>query len=1040
VGERSTIGKLIAASLVAVFALLGAIFFEPFESVLAWVQRYERWPVDEIIIVSAVLTLVFGFYYSWRKRGQLQREVAERQRESAERERELAEHKRTEEELRRSEARYRAIVTGSPVALFALDQEGTFTLSEGQGLEVLGLEPGKVIGRSIFEMYSDTPQIVQNVRLALGGRPSSAVMEVDGMAFETWYSPFRENGIFSGVIGVVTDVTERKRVHDRLSESERRLSTLLSNAPAYLYRCRNEPNWPNEFVSDYALELTGYTPNELTDGSVMFGNLIVEEDRQRVWEEVQAALCGRRRFVLHYAVRRGDGEIRHVEESGQGVYREDGEVEAIEGVVYDVTERVRAEEALREAKERYRTLVEQIPAVIYIDWADGSDEPLYTSPQIEGMLGYTPDEWLTGRLWEKRLHPDDRERVLAADERFEAGGEFFSEEYRLLAKDGSVVWVREGAVLIRDEAGEPLYWQGVIFDVTERLEAEKALRRSEASLAEAQRIAHVGSWEWDPRTGELSWSDEIFRIYGFEPQQFVPTFERLMEVVHPADREILRQNVDRALNQGEPYDFEHRIVRPDGEVRMVHRQAEVMRDESGEPLRMVGTVHDITERKALEERLQHQALHDPLTGLPNRVLFVDRLRHALKRAKRRGAEVAVLFMDLDNFKVINDSLGHKTGDRVLVAASKRIRALLRPEDTVARFGGDEFVILLEELEDTGGVIRVAERISEELRVPFIFGGRQLFVTASIGIVTGNIDGRHAADLLRNADLAMYRAKHAGKARFEVFEEAMNARAIERLELGNDLRRALERHEFVLHYQPQVELKGGKIVGFEALLRWEHPERGLILPSEFVTVAEETGLIVPIGRWVLEEACRQTKEWQEQYPAEPLVACCINLSARQFQDPGLTRTVAQVLEETGLEPRSLGLEITESTAMGDAPATAAELEELQNLGVRVVIDDFGTGYSSLSYLERFPVDYIKIDRSFVDRLDEDPGAAVLVSGVIRLAHALGLKVIAEGVESAQQLEQLQRMRCDIAQGHLFKKSLPSEAAGALLETRHVTFRA
>jgi diguanylate cyclase (GGDEF)-like protein len=340
-------------------------------------------------------------------------------------------------------------------------------------------------------------------------------------------------------------------------------------------------------------------------------------------------------------------------------------------------------------------------------------------------------------------------------------------------------------------------------------------------------------------------------------------------------------------------------------------------------------------------------------------------------------------MDLDNFKLINDSLGHKTGDKVLVAASKRIRGLLRPEDTVARLGGDEFVILLEDVEDAEGAIRVAERISKELRAPFFFGERQLFVTASIGIVTGGINGEYAADLLRDADLAMYRAKHAGKARYEVFEAAMNARALEGLELGNDLRRAIERHEFVVHYQPQVDLRNGEIVGFEALLRWEHPEHGLLLPSEFVTVAEETGLIVPIGRWVLEEACRQTKEWEEQHPGERLVAAGVNFSARQFQDPELTRTIAKVLEETGLEPRSLDLEITESTALGDAPTTAVALEELQDLGVRMVIDDFGLGYSSLSYLERFPVDYIKIDHSFIDRLDGDSGAAVLVSGVIRL---------------------------------------------------------
>jgi len=1019
VGTWTRIGKVVAVSLIAVGALLAASFYQPFEGLLAWTQRYERWQVDEIVVVSILLAVVFGLYYSWRKREQLRREVAQRE--------------RVDEALRTSAARYRAVVASLPVSLFAVDSEGVFTLSEGKGLEALDLGPDSVVGRSIFETCQDLPEIVENVRRALAGQTLNALLEVDGSTFETWYSPVRENGELSGVLGVAVDVTERTRAEEELRESERRFTTLLSNAPAYLYRCLNEPGWPNEFVSDYAFELTGYTPEELTGGSVMFGDLIVEEDRQRVWEEVQAALAERGRFGLRYAIRRRDGEIRQVEEHGQGVYGEDGEAEALEGVIFDVTERERTEERLREAEERYRTLVEQIPAVTYIDLADGSNTPLFTSPHIEEMLGYTPDEWMANRLWETRLHPDDRERVLAADERFEAGEELYSEEYRLLARDDRVVWVREEAVVVRNEAGEPLYWQGVIIDITGRKEAEEALRRSESTLSEAQRIAHVGSWEWDPRTGQVSWSDEVFRIYGLAPQEFAPGFERLLEVVHPEDRKLLSENLNAALHRGEPYDFEHRIVGPDGEVRVVHRQAEVVRDERGKPLRIVGTVHDITERKALEERLEHRALHDTLTGLPNRALFVDRLRHALTRTKRRRGEVAVLFMDLDDFKIINDSLGHRTGDRVLVAASKRIRALLRPEDTVARFGGDEFVVLLEDVEDADGAIRVAERISKELRAPFFFGGRQLFVSASVGIVTGGVKGEHAADLLRDADLAMYRAKHAGKARHAVFEEAMNARALERLEMEHGLRRALERKEFVVHYQPIVRLGTGKIPGFEALLRWEHPERGLLAPEEFVPLAEETGLIVPIGKLVLEEACFQAKEWQERHPFVPSVAVCVNLSAKQFREPDLTETVARILEETGLEPGSLFLEVTESAAMSDAPTTVAALEELQDLGVRVLIDDFGTGYSSLSYLERFPLDYVKIDRSFVGKLDEDLGSAVLVSGMIDLAHALRSEVIAEGVETEEQLERLRGVGCDLAQGFHFSEPLPGEAAGALLET-------
>jgi diguanylate cyclase (GGDEF)-like protein len=383
----------------------------------------------------------------------------------------------------------------------------------------------------------------------------------------------------------------------------------------------------------------------------------------------------------------------------------------------------------------------------------------------------------------------------------------------------------------------------------------------------------------------------------------------------------------------------------------------------------------------------------------------------------------VMFMDLDNFKVINDSLGHEAGDRLLVAATKRIRTILRPEDTLARLGGDEFVFLLEDTE-LDGAIRVAERILGKLRKPFPLSGRQLFVTASIGVAEGGHENR-PADILRDADLAMYRAKHSGKARYAVFEEAMNARALERLELEHGLRRAVERNELAIHYQPEVSLSTGKIVGIEALVRWEHPERGLLYPEQFVPVAEETGLIVPIGEAVLEEACRQAKGWQERWPSDP-PALCVNISARQFKEPGLAHSVARVLEETGLEPSNLLLEVTESTAMRDALTTAAALEDIQQFGVRMVLDDFGTGYSSLSYLERFPVDYVKIDPSFVGRLGKHPRAEMLVSGIIGLVHALGLKVIAEGVETEEQLELLRTAGCDLAQGYLFSKPLRGEA--------------
>jgi polar amino acid transport system substrate-binding protein len=497
----------------------------------------------------------------------------------------------------------------------------------------------------------------------------------------------------------------------------------------------------------------------------------------------------------------------------------------------------------------------------------------------------------------------------------------------------------------------------------------------------------------------------------------------LHDILPTKTAEELLGYIRRSLESGETVKAEYSLSIDGGEKWFEGTITPLSRES------VVFVGRDITERKRMLELFQHQALHDPLSDLPNRTLFTDRLRHALARTKRRQQSLAVLFMDLDNFKVINDSLGHKVGDRLLVAATKRMRRVLRPEDTVARLGGDEFVFLLEDT-DLTGASRVAERLLEQLREPYYLGGRELFVTASIGITVGDGDGKRAADLLRDADLAMYRAKHSGKARYAVFDETMNAQALERLELEHGLRRAVERNEFVVHYQPEVSLATRKIVAFEALARWEHPERGLLLPEQFVPVAEETGLIVPIGEAVLKEACRQAKEWHELWPSDP-TAVCVNLSARQFREPSLTESVARILDVNGLEPSSLFLEVTETTAMSDAPATAAALEELQNLGVRTILDDFGTGYSSLSYLERFPVDYVKIDRSFVGGLGEYSGAEMLVSAVISLAHALGLKVIAEGVETEEQFERLREMGCDLAQGHLFSEPLTAKEATDLL---------
>jgi diguanylate cyclase (GGDEF)-like protein len=429
------------------------------------------------------------------------------------------------------------------------------------------------------------------------------------------------------------------------------------------------------------------------------------------------------------------------------------------------------------------------------------------------------------------------------------------------------------------------------------------------------------------------------------------------------------------------------------------------------------------------DQLTRQAFQDGLTNLPNRALFMDRLAHALARTERRAQHVAVLFLDLDRFKVVNDSLGHGMGDQVLVESSQRLLDCVRPEDTVARLGGDEFAILLEDLDSTEGATSVAQRVTESLEKPFLLDGREVFVTMSVGVALNTRRPITPEELLRDADFAMYRAKGKGKNRFEVFDPETSVPALSRLDLELDLRGALTRGEFVLYYQPVVHLGSGRIIEVEALVRWQHRERGLLQPDEFISLMEETGLIVPVGAWVLGEACRQLEEWTAQFQHQPPLTMSVNLSARQLQDPGIVMAVENALAESHLDPACLKLEITETVVMQDAPATLEMLHALKALGVQLAIDDFGTGYSSLGYLKRFPVDTLKIDRSFVQGVDLDAEDTAIVRAVISVAKSLNLSVTAEGIENDAQLVSLQKLGCDRGQGFLFARPL---AAGILRE--------
>jgi diguanylate cyclase (GGDEF)-like protein/PAS domain S-box-containing protein len=816
------------------------------------------------------------------------------------------------------------------------------------------------------------------------------------------------------------DRTEALDSAARLAEAEDRFRAAFEDAAIGMAITSLDGRWLR--VNPAMCALLERPEEELVGRPVL---AVVHPDDQPLALAAQEAMRTGERLTTMDEKRyvRPDGSVVWVLRSGSLV--RDGEAPAyFISQAIDVTRRRHAQEALRASEERFRALAGAAPSGVWS--TDLFDACVYANDRLAAIAGCSPQE-LLGYGWvdvfggEEGFEGADRVRRQLLD----AGNA--GHEFPIATRDGRMVWVRGRAAVLHGSDGGASGVVGSLEDVTDEVanRRELALREQELRLLTERSSDFLA--RLSPALEVRYASPACVPLIGRTPQELMG--RRVDDLVVPEDRAILHDAAARLVTE-DSVTVVCRVRRSDERIVWFESSIAPIRDAAGAIAELVLVSRDVTERKAAELQLAHQAMHDALTGLPNRALFLDRLAHALRRRVRRGTGVlAVMFLDVDRFKVINDSLGHGAGDLLLIDVAGRLDAALRPSDTVARFGGDEFTVLCEDINGELEAVAIAQRIVDLFEEPFDIDGREVFLSTSVGISLASevrSDGSGAADLIRDADAAMYRAKELGKARYELFDAAMREHALRRLELENALRRAVEREELRIHLQPEIAVAGGAVVGFEALVRWQHPERGLLAPAEFVPLAEETGLIASIGEWVLRRACAEAAGWTASE-----LSIAVNVSPRQLLQGDFVQLVATVLAQTGLRPERLCLELTESAVIESGPETLATLQGLKRLGVMLAIDDFGTGWSSLGHLRRFPLDVLKLDRSFVTGLGSAPQDASIAAAIISLAHALGLSTVAEGIETAEQLAMLTSLGCDLGQGYLFAKPAPAETFAGIL---------
>jgi len=968
--------------------------------------------------------------------------------------RDVTERVESQRALETSEERFLAFLQNSKDLIGVVSPDGTVTWISNTITDMLGWTPDEIVGTNAFDLLhpDDAGEAAELFLAVVSGGPIPEPLTTrvrmkngDYLVVEGLGQPmFDSEGTLESILLNVRDISWRFEAEQALRRSEQRFRALLQNSADAVVVI--DEDGLVKFASGALVASYGWTADQLV-GRPCF-DVIHEEDHELVAKSlVEIVVTPDIVVTEEFRVLLADGSFRWVEVTATNLLDDD----AVEGVVTnvrDVHDRKLAEDALEESEARFRTVITSSYDVTAL--VDELGVVKWVTPNIEHVLGW-PAEDVVGGSGLDLIHPDDMPFILDELGKFTTGqGVPTPSPIKMLRKDGGY---RHVEIVATDFLDNPDI-RGLavnLRDITDRVAVEHERSRLTDIFGLTSDLVGIARID-----GGFVYLNEAARAFlGIAPDAPIDDFD-LAPFVTRESLDHVGDEIGRSLAKTGLWAGELDMINADGETVSMLGQLLAHRDSDGNMEYMSGMLRDISERKSFERRLEHEATHDPLTGLPNRTLLLDRLQMALARGLRHQSTVAVLFCDLDHFKVVNDSLGHSRGDEVLLEVAHRLQHHLRPGDTVSRFGGDEFVILCEDVDGTDDAIAIARRADHSVSRAFHLDGHEVYVGVSIGIAIS--EGPNESDpeaLIRDADAAMYRAKARGRARYQLFEPGIWEQAVDRFDIENALRRALVRGELEVFYQPLVSLRdraregardgvadvagdvagdgrsGGRTVGVEALVRWNHPERGLMMPTEFIGVAEETGIVLPMGAWVLDVACRQMQRWSTAFTHAADLTLAVNLSARQLGHAELVDQVRRALADSGLAASRLHLEITESVLMDDVEMSALILGSLKELGINVAVDDFGTGYSSLSYLRRFPVDSLKVDRSFVDGLGSEPEDSAIVAAIVNLAHTLGLEAVAEGVETEQQLVELASLGCDVAQGFYLSEPLSAEAFTAML---------